>query len=104
MANYYLLFSFTKQKIALAPNNASAWNYLRGVLDHNRVPYSTQEAFVVPYAVAHPPEVAPTGGGENVVDLENPRPSRESQLPCSLAIEFLADIRESQGKQCKAIE
>ncbi|KAI5116647.1 hypothetical protein M0805_000407, partial [Coniferiporia weirii] len=26
---------FAKEKIALAPNNASAWNYLRGVLEHS---------------------------------------------------------------------
>jgi hypothetical protein len=32
-----------------------------------------------------------------VIDLENPPPSKDSQLPCPAAIEFLADIYELEG-------
>jgi protein farnesyltransferase/geranylgeranyltransferase type-1 subunit alpha len=34
---------------------------------------------------------------ENVVDLEQPLPSKGADLPCSAAIEFLADIYEMEG-------
>ena len=83
---------YVKQNISLAPNNPSAWNYLRGVLDTNDIPYSTVEDFVKLYAAAGEP--GPFG---DIVDLENPPPSRGAYLPCPLAIEFMADIREKDG-------
>lgn len=87
--------SFVKTKIAIAPNNASAWNYIRGVLDRSKTPYSTVQSFVTPYYVPHPEQhEAPPGG---VVDLDDPLPSPGAQLPCVAAIEFLADIYETNG-------
>lgn len=86
--------AFAKEKIALAPNNASAWNYLRGVLDHAGIPYAFVAQFAQLYAVGKP-EGQETD--ESVVDLENPRPSRGAELPCPHAIEFLADVYESAG-------
>jgi protein farnesyltransferase/geranylgeranyltransferase type-1 subunit alpha len=85
--------SFTKQRLALAPNNPSAWNYLRGVLDHNHNPYSKLTSFVEPYAVAQPN----TDLEEGVLDVENPPPSKGAELPCPGAIEFLADVHEQEG-------
>ena len=38
-----------KEKIALAPNNSSAWNYLRGALEHTGTPFATLAPFVEPY-------------------------------------------------------
>ncbi|THH19293.1 hypothetical protein EW146_g1855 [Bondarzewia mesenterica] len=95
--------TFTKEKIALAPNNPSAWNYLRGILDHTHTPYSTQITFVKPFA-ASPDDDANVD--IDVLDLENPPPSRGAQLPCAAAIEFLADVYEAEGKSGldKAIE
>jgi protein farnesyltransferase/geranylgeranyltransferase type-1 subunit alpha len=77
----------------LAPNNASAWNYLRGILDHSHIPYSTLLTFVKPYTLLRSPhdEVS------EVIDLENPLPSKGAELPCPDAIEFLADIYEAEG-------
>jgi len=83
--------AFVKDNISLAPNNASAWNYFRGVLDHTHTPYSTFKCFVLPYTVQADPSAT------EVVDLENPLPSKGSQLPCVAAIEFLADVYESEG-------
>jgi len=80
-----------KQNISLAPNNASAWNYVRGILDFNKLPYSTLAPFVQPYTVSHPDIL------DDLVDLENPPPSRGAQLPCPAAIEFLADVYEKEG-------
>lgn len=84
-------FRYVKQLISLAPNNGSAWNYLRGVLDHNKLPYSRLVDFVTPYTV-------PLNETANdVVDLENPPPTKGADLPCTAAIEFLADIYEEKG-------
>ncbi|KAF7763572.1 hypothetical protein Agabi119p4_8109 [Agaricus bisporus var. burnettii] len=82
---------FTKQNISLAPNNPSAWNYLRGILDYNRLPYSLCTQFVKPYTLPLDPNTV------DIVDLENPPPSRGAELPCVYAIEFLADIHEKAG-------
>jgi len=87
-------YSFVKEQIALAPNNASAWNYLRGILDYARMPYSTQAAFAELYVV----ETVEAGTGD-VVDLENPPPSQGAELPCPAALEFMADIHEARGKE-----
>ena len=83
---------YVKQNISLAPNNPSAWNYLRGALDINNIPYSTVGEFVKLYTVAGEP-----GSSGDIVDLENPPPSRGAYLPCPLAIEFMADIQEKDG-------
>ncbi|TBU34341.1 protein prenylyltransferase [Dichomitus squalens] len=91
--------SFAKEKIALAPNNLSAWNYLRGALEHTHTPFTTVTAFVEPYTASEPPAT-------DVVDLDNPLPSAGAQLPCVAALEFLADIYEEEGgeKTAKAVE
>ncbi|KAH9973756.1 hypothetical protein BGW80DRAFT_1437112 [Lactifluus volemus] len=92
---------FAKEKIALAPNNASAWNYLRGVLNHARLSYSTQAAFAMQYIVD-----AAEAGTDDAFDLENPPPSKGADLPCAAAIEFMADVHEASGKEgiSKAVE
>ncbi|ESK86396.1 farnesyltransferase geranylgeranyltransferase type i alpha subunit [Moniliophthora roreri MCA 2997] len=82
---------YVKQNISLAPNNPSAWNYLRGILDHNKIPYSRVIDFVRPYSVPLDKDAA------DLVDLENPPPSKGAALPCPQAIEFLADIYEAEG-------
>ncbi|KAG9313486.1 hypothetical protein JVU11DRAFT_5811 [Chiua virens] len=96
--------TFAKSKIAIAPNNASAWNYLRGVLDHSKTPYSILRSFVTPYSV--PPSEQREAPPGDVVDLEDPLPSPGAQLPCVAAIEFVADIYEADGGDdlMKAIE
>lgn len=93
--------NFTKQKIAIAPNNLSAWNYLRGILDRVEVKYATLKDFVVLYTT--PREERPVVE-EEVLDLDNPRPSSSASLPCALAIEFLADICLEEGDTTKAAE
>ena len=90
-------FRYAKGKISLAPNNLSPWNYLRGVLDRTKTPYESIEEFVLPYTK---PEESP----ESIVDLDNPLPSKGAQFPAVPAVEFLADIRESQGRLSEATE
>jgi len=89
--------SYTKGKISLAPNNLSPWNYMRGILDRTKTEYGSIEEFVTPYTKS---EESP----ESVVDLDNPPPSKGAQLPAAPAVEFLADIRESQGRIPEATE
>ncbi|KAG8944701.1 CAAX geranylgeranyltransferase alpha subunit [Tulasnella sp. 424] len=79
---------YAKDKISYVPNNASAWNYLRGVLRTTQTPFEELEAFVIPYTLP----AASALKSEETIDLENPRPSPGAQLPCALAIELLADI------------
>ncbi|KAJ6504789.1 hypothetical protein C8R47DRAFT_158472 [Mycena vitilis] len=82
---------YVKQNISLAPNNASAWNYLRGVLETNNLPLSTVATFVRPYTVPLP------AGATDLVDVENPPPGRGAELPCAAAVEFLADVYEEEA-------
>ncbi|PCH35063.1 protein prenylyltransferase [Wolfiporia cocos MD-104 SS10] len=88
---------FAKDKIALAPNNPSAWNYLRGVLDHTKTPYSTLSTFVQLYTASSAPAA-------DVFDLDNPPPSAGAELPSVNALEFLADIHEQEGQTEQAVQ
>jgi protein farnesyltransferase/geranylgeranyltransferase type-1 subunit alpha len=69
---------YVKQSISLAPDNLSAWNYLRGVLDVNQISYYRLSDFVKPYTVT---VAAPNDLNANLVDLENPPPPRGTSLP-----------------------
>lgn len=86
--------------VSLAPNNASSWNYLRGMLDHTKIPYPTFKAFVELYTVDR------YDGSDDVLDLDNPGPERGCHLPAVPAVEFLADIYEAEGGESltKAVE
>jgi protein farnesyltransferase/geranylgeranyltransferase type-1 subunit alpha len=53
------------------------------------------EAFVKPYTLA--PGSVTDAEKRDIVDLDNPPPSAEAELPCVQALEFLADIFEAQG-------
>jgi protein farnesyltransferase/geranylgeranyltransferase type-1 subunit alpha len=82
---------YVKRVISLTPNNASAWNYLRGVLEHNRLPFAELRDFVKMYATARE-----AGPSDFDTDLDNPAPSDLAQLPCPGAIEFMAEIYERE--------
>jgi protein farnesyltransferase/geranylgeranyltransferase type-1 subunit alpha len=69
----------------------SAWNYLRGVLEHTQTPFATLREFVIPYTRAREP-----GPADSKADAENPRPGEDAQLPAPPAIEFLAEIYEAE--------
>ncbi|KAG8797003.1 CAAX geranylgeranyltransferase alpha subunit [Serendipita sp. 398] len=88
------------QKIALAPNNLSAWNYLRGVLNKTGTKFGSVKSFVIPYTL--PREEG--ASAEEVLDLDNPSPSSYAALPCALAIEFLVDVCEEEGELNRAVE
>ncbi|KAJ2912650.1 hypothetical protein MD484_g7767, partial [Candolleomyces efflorescens] len=82
---------YVKQSISLAPNNASAWNYLRGVLNHNKVAFSSIAEFVKLYTVPY------DDSRKDIVDVDVPPPGPSADLPCAAALEFLADVYEQQG-------
>ncbi|KAI8972828.1 protein prenylyltransferase [Trametes punicea] len=93
--------SYAKEKIALAPNNLSVWNYLRGVLEFTDTPFETLTSFVEPYTASRR-----LASGEEVLDLDNPLPSEKAELPCVAALEFMADIYEKRAGDAiaKAVE
>ena len=85
---------YAKDKIALAPNNPSAWNFLRGVLEQSHTPFSTLTPFTEPYTLSSLPSEA-----DEVVDLDNPKPGPEAQLPCVPALDFLAEAKVREGTE-----
>ncbi|KAF9045580.1 hypothetical protein BJ165DRAFT_1478352 [Panaeolus papilionaceus] len=85
---------YVKQNISLAPNNPSAWNYLRGILKQTKTPFPSLSSFVLPYTRPRNPN-----GPRDIVDLENPPPSEGADLPAVEAMEFLADILEEKGSE-----
>ncbi|KAM0787612.1 hypothetical protein ACM66B_003679 [Microbotryomycetes sp. NB124-2] len=80
---------YAKEKLAISPNNPSAWNYLRGVLDRTETPYSGLLPFVEPMALATP-ESMPS---------DEPAVSALAELPAFLAIEFMADCALRQANE-----
>lgn len=82
--------NYSKLKLALSPNNPSAWNYLRGVLTRTATPFTTLLPFVLPLT-APLPETPLIADGVTI--------SEDAELPAFLAIEFVADtaLIEARG-------
>ena len=91
--------TYVKHSISIVPNNPAAWNYLRGVLQHNARPFSSVKDFIILYTTTPSPPSpgSVTSADRDVVDLENPQPAEGAELPVPAAIEFLADIWENEG-------
>ena len=67
-------------------------------MEHTKTPFSTVKAFVQPYTLPFDPTSV------DIVDLENPPPTKGANLPCPAAIEFLADVYEQEKNALEAIE
>ncbi|GAA6060079.1 hypothetical protein JCM10212_003040 [Sporobolomyces blumeae] len=80
---------FAKTKLAMSPNNPSAWNYLRGILTRFSIPLSTVVPFATPLALNSPASMPPN----------EPTVSDKAELPAWLAIEFLADAKSEEAKK-----
>ncbi|KAH9807870.1 hypothetical protein DFH28DRAFT_1000937 [Melampsora americana] len=81
---------WTKRQIYKAPNNLSAWNYLRGVLKIGEIPLSALDDFVIPLTKS-----------SAILSLEIGWPTElnpQSDLPVVNAVEFLADSLAAQAK------
>ncbi|KAM0746101.1 protein prenylyltransferase [Meredithblackwellia eburnea MCA 4105] len=90
---------YAKEKLAISPNNPSAWNYLRGILKRTSTPLSSLIDFVRPFTISPPSsgsgssfESEKEGESEVVENAGGPT------LPAPLAIEFLADALVESGK------
>ena len=88
--------TYVKHSISIVPNNPAAWNYLRGILQHNARPFSSIKDFIQLYTIQSQPSPGSETDGD-VVDLENPPPAEGAELPVPAAIEFMADIWEREG-------
>ena len=89
--------TYVKHSISIVPNNPAAWNYLRGILQHNAQPFSSIKDFIILYTTIPSPSPLSPGSDRNVVDLDNPPPAEGAELPVPAAIEFMADIWEKEG-------
>ncbi|GAA5953035.1 hypothetical protein JCM21900_005046 [Sporobolomyces salmonicolor] len=78
---------YAKVKLAISPNNPSAWNYLRGVLTRLSLPLTTAIPFATPLALNTPLSMPPN----------EPAVSEKAELPAWLAIEFLADAKAEEA-------
>lgn len=70
------------------------------VLEKTSTPLSTIEAFIIPYTKSKSVDATNPEDTELAADLDDPLPSAQAELPCPLAVEFLADIyveKTSQG-------
>ncbi|KAI5474636.1 protein farnesyltransferase/geranylgeranyltransferase type-1 subunit alpha [Pseudohyphozyma bogoriensis] len=83
---------YVKTKLALSPNNPSAWSYLRGILKFTSTPHSTLIPFVSPLASlsSATPSTRPT-------ETDGIPIPAAAELPAYLAIEFLADACVEQA-------
>jgi protein farnesyltransferase/geranylgeranyltransferase type-1 subunit alpha len=80
------------------------------VLEHGRLPLSSLKQFVEPYTevrepgdpLAQPP--VDQEPDDEVIDLDNPLPTKQSELPVPFAIEFLGDVAEEEEDRTKATE
>ncbi|TNY23470.1 hypothetical protein DMC30DRAFT_414158 [Rhodotorula diobovata] len=79
---------YVREKLALSPNNPSAWNYLRGILTRLSLPLSSLSAFVTPLALNTPASMPSS----------EPPVSESAELPAYLAIEFLADAAAEEAR------
>lgn len=75
---------YTQKKLELAPNNPSAWNYLRGILDRHSLPYA-------PF----------TQWARDLRSPADPTEDREGRVV--LAVEFVADALAQQGNAADAV-
>lgn len=83
--------TFAKDKIALAPNNPSPWNYLRGVIDKTNTPFSVHEEFCRKYTGLDQSDQTDDLQGAGVVSAQ--------------ALGFLVEIyddKKQRGKLTKA--
>ena len=107
---------YTKEKIGLAPQNPSPWNYLKGVLRRAGRDLSTEQEFCESFVRPRPQQG--TGGVDDVVGYgiqptvaEATEKSSEGaeidflgeSVRSSHAIDWLAEIYAEQGEQEKAV-
>lgn len=109
-----------KEKLQLAPNNPSAWNYLRGcvsvsvrpssppltlythsLLKVTSTPLASFASFAAPFAV--PPPSVPSDASSTSTTSDSDADDKPS-LPAFLAIEFLADACAEEAAKGKVAE
>lgn len=88
---------YVKTKIALAPSNLSAWNYLRGILNKTKTPLYTPSILTFSEPFTKDSIEPGAGRASGAYDLDNPGPGSGVELPCAYAVEYMAD---ALAKQC----
>ncbi|WVW85575.1 hypothetical protein I302_107613 [Kwoniella bestiolae CBS 10118] len=95
--------NYALKAIHLIPHNVSAWNYLRGLLRHFRLPLTPLLPAILPYTARPSSEVPETPEGFDFATASSPLP-RDTPLPVPLALEYLGDALVEQGSNAEAGE
>ncbi|RXK41121.1 protein farnesyltransferase/geranylgeranyltransferase type-1 subunit alpha [Tremella mesenterica] len=91
---------YTLRAIHRIPHNVSAWNYLRGSLKYLKKPLTPLLPAILPYTERE--DVTITAKEETNLPMpSNPLP-RDTPLPISYALEFLAESYQEQGLSIEA--
>ncbi|WRT68448.1 uncharacterized protein IL334_005424 [Kwoniella shivajii] len=95
--------SYALKAIHLIPHNVSAWNYLRGLLRHFKLPLSPLLPAILPYTI-RPSATVPEPSG----DFDFPLPSSplpdDTPLPVPFALEYFGDALLEQNQNMEAGE
>lgn len=98
---------YVKEKIYVAPQNQSPWNYLRAILRHTSTPLSNlisfAEGFVTPELLLlfHSNDNSNNNDNNNDNNKKNDD-SKENPIKSSHALDFLADAYAEQGENEKS--
>ncbi|WVQ82133.1 hypothetical protein IAT38_004261 [Cryptococcus sp. DSM 104549] len=92
---------YTLKAIHLMPHNVSAWNYLRGLLKHYKLPLSPLIPAISPYT-ARPSATLPSPPESFDFPLPSDPLPKDTPLPVSLALEYLGDSLIEQNQETEA--
>jgi len=81
--------SYVQEKIALAPQNASPWNYLRGVLKAAGKPITTIKALCVRFAPINAPELVKSSHALDI--LASIYAAEEDRANAKIALQLLSE-------------
>ncbi|WWC71526.1 uncharacterized protein I206_105484 [Kwoniella pini CBS 10737] len=85
------------------PHNVSAWNYLRGLLRHFKLPLTPLLPAILLYTSRSPSEALTCPEDFNYPGPPTPLP-KDTPLPVPLALEYLGDALIEQGSNSQAGE
>lgn len=89
---------YVKEKIYVAPQNQSPWNYLRAILRHTSTPLSNLISFAEAFVT---PELLLVFHSNNNNEKED-NEGQENEIKSSHALDFLADAYAEQGENEKS--
>ncbi|WWD19103.1 hypothetical protein CI109_103561 [Kwoniella shandongensis] len=93
--------NYALKAIHLIPHNVSAWNYLRGLLKHFKLPLTPLLPAVIPYTTRPSATSVESSSTFDFPLPSDPLPN-DTPLPVSLALEYLGDSLIEQNQTTEA--